>query len=1008
MTPMAKLVYKEVSSVRRALHSGTFARGNTMRIQRAIAMLALPATVLSFAPAAVAQEEPIEEVVVTGIRGSLATAIDQKRDSDNVVEVIVAEDIGKLPDQNLAEVLENVPGVQITRTAGVGTGVQIRGTNANRTEINGVSTVGSGAGRSGIDFEDISPAIIASVEVAKSSEAKTIEGSVGGTINLRTIRPLQLSDTLGYIRVQGEDSSLSQESGLDPRVTASYGDNWSAGSGEIGFVISGGWSQQDVTAFRPRTDRDNFVAAGENASAPDFDFLPMQFFVQELENFEYENYNIASTLEWAPNDELSFYFDTVIGDQDSHQRSSRVQTSGVSNLRFDADVTEFETINFGSLDGINGAQNLGSIQAAVRGIIPAQGAEPWDPNLRLSSDTDSRVTESKIFSLGGNWERGRLSVGAEVSHSESDTTTPRINTTLNFINPNVPFGSPNENGTPIAFDLTGGSLRAGIATSEANAPTSAQLLDPANYRLRDVNSAFDIAENEEDAFRLDLTYDTFDSSEFLTSVDFGYRYNKTSSLRDQIRSNYGLRNMDDAPPGDLFSSVLTAGPNNFNESDGRELYFRDFLLVDPEQVAGNPEAVIATLNDAIAAHQAMTGSTRGGIDELSSSLSAFFDISEDTHAFYAQANFESGIFRGNVGLRWLTTDVESKGNRILDGVVEPTTSMSDYSFGLPRLNLAADVHENVVVRFSWGQDIRRPDFDNLSTSFTFSTSPNPPVELGNPALAPEEVTSIDLSAEWYFADAAVVSVGYFHKERTGLFFPTDSDPVEDENGFRDITPPCEAGGIFNPIADPNVFAPPGTPPGVCVPTSQTINGSGTSTQQGVEIAFQYDLSAFEDTLRWGSGFGFLANYTTQKFGGSEEFFSAFSRPTTIFNSLGATDVVTWRGDLLDLSENAYNVTAYYEKHGVSARARYTWREAYRSDDYVGTSSPPWGFPVVNEDRRQLNASISYYVNDRWNVGIEGINLTEEEVEQSCINEGALLCYEGLTDRRITVGASYRF
>ncbi|MEQ8207272.1 MAG: TonB-dependent receptor plug domain-containing protein, partial [Woeseia sp.] len=86
----------------------------------------------------------IEEVVVTGIRGSLANSVEAKRNSDNLIEAIYAEDIGKLPDQNLAEVLENVTGIQITREAGVGTGVQIRGTNANRTEINGVSTVGSG------------------------------------------------------------------------------------------------------------------------------------------------------------------------------------------------------------------------------------------------------------------------------------------------------------------------------------------------------------------------------------------------------------------------------------------------------------------------------------------------------------------------------------------------------------------------------------------------------------------------------------------------------------------------------------------------------------------------------------------------------------------------------------------------------------------------------------------------------------------------------------------------
>ena len=174
-----------------------------------------------------AQESPpvLEEVIVKGIRASLSSAIDQERDSNNLIEVIVADDIGKLPDQNLAEVLENIPGVQITREAGVGTGVQIRGTNSNRTEINGVSTVGSGSGRTGIDFDDVSAAIIAAVEVVKAPDAKTIEGSVGGTINLKTIRPLDLDDQLAYVRLQGEHSSLSEDGNITPRTSGTWGNN---------------------------------------------------------------------------------------------------------------------------------------------------------------------------------------------------------------------------------------------------------------------------------------------------------------------------------------------------------------------------------------------------------------------------------------------------------------------------------------------------------------------------------------------------------------------------------------------------------------------------------------------------------------------------------------------------------------------------------------------------------------------------------------------------------------
>tara|TARA_R110002049_G_scaffold23726_5_gene84104 strand:- start:5565 stop:8561 length:2997 start_codon:yes stop_codon:yes gene_type:complete len=998
-----------------------------MNIQHAIAMLAMSATALPLVPAAVAQDDqPIEEVVVKGIRGSLRNAIDQKRSSDKLVEVIIAEDIGKLPDQNLAEVLENITGIQITREAGVGTGVQIRGTNANRTEINGVSTVGSGAGRSGINFEDVSAAIIAGVEVTKAPDAKTIEGSVGGTINLKTIRPLELTEPLIAVRLQGEDSSLSTD-GVTPRLSGTWGDNWSTSNGEIGVVISASYAEQDATAFRPRVDRDNFVGSDSGvASAQSFDFLPIQFLIQDYDNYETETKNFAGTFEWAPSDNLKFYFDAVLNDQERRQESSRIQASGISGLRDVAAPDAFETVNFGSLDGSSGTQNLGSIEAAVRGVIPLD-ADGSDGNLRFSGDTNSRLTDSKIFSLGTNWQiNDRFGARIELSTSSSDSQTPSFNTTLNFINPNSPLDAAallanhqqnelngnedlydsNENGTPFVYDLTGGSLTWGIEQSDAfNGPSTAQLLDPANVVLRDVNQTQDRAENEENAFRVDFTYDLDWSA--ITSLDFGYRYNETTSLRDQVRANVGLREFADSPTGDLFANILVAGPDNFNDADGRALYVPDFLIVNPDMVASDSNAVLATINAAIIANNAITGSTRGPISSPTSSTSAFFDIKEKTDALYLQANFEAGIFRGNVGLRYLQTDIKSVANSELDGVVTPTTSTSSYDFVLPRFNLVADVHEDVVIRAGWSKDIRRPDFDDLSSAFTFSTSPNPAVDLGNPGLKPEEVTSFDLSAEWYFSPASVVSIGYFHKTRTGLHVRNDESPFEDPiTGYRDITDPCEAGGIFNPIADINVFGPdPGV--GVCVPSSQTINGAGETTQKGIEIAFQYDLSGFEDRLGWASGFGLLANYTKQEFSGGDSFLSATSRASTVFASNGATNV-DLRAQLLDLSENSYNLTLYYEKYAISARMRYTWREAYRSEDFGSTSSYPWGFPVVQEDRGQLNASVNYAVNDNLDVGIEAVNLTEERVEQSCVNEGALLCFEGLTDRRITFGASYRF
>lgn len=1004
-----------------------------MSIQRAIIMLALLATALSFVPTAVAQEEGVvEEVVITGIRGSLRNSVAAKRSSDNLIEAIYAEDIGKLPDQNLAEVLENVTGVQITRTAGVGTGVQIRGTNANRTEINGVSTVGSGSGRTGIDFEDVSAGIIAAVEVVKSPEAKTIEGSVGGTINLKTIRPLDLTDTLGSIRLQGEDSSLTTD-GVQPRISGVYGDNWDTDSGRFGFVISGSMTEQESVSFRPRVDRDGGLVENVNAeiyrlddhdgdpdtpeipvlqpnpaAGQDFDFLGIQFLNQELENFEYDTTNIAATFEWEPNDNVTIFFDTVLNDQERRQDSSRVQGSGVSSV-LDVNVPDtFETINYGSLDGVN----LGSIQAASSGTIqPDLDVDDDDPNLRFSSDTGGRITDSKIFRLGTDWQNGRWSGQVELSKSSSDTTNPNLSTTLNFINPNplTPLdGSSNDNAVPFIYDFTGGGLTWGIDFDSPYAPTVADLLDPNNVVLDAVTVGNDRTENSEDAFRADFTFDL--EWKAVKTIDFGYRNNTTASTFDQVRSTFGTGSINSSPYGSLFEQLLVRGPSNFGSADGRELAVRNFLYIDPNLTFSDPAGTLDILQAAL-----LTTPNAPVLADPSSSNTAFFDIEEKTDALYAQANFEHGIFRGNFGLRYLETSVDSLGNTIAEGEVTQVVTSGDYDFILPRLNLVADPTDDMLIRFGWGKDIRRPDFQNLSTSLEFPTGPNNAVEIGNPNLKPEEVTSFDLSFEWYFAPAAVASIGYFNKERSDLFVTQLEEPATDANGFRDITDPCEGGGIYNPVPDRNVLSDvPGN--GLCVALQTIINDNAKTTQKGWELAFQYDLTNFEDKLGWASGFGILANYTIQDFSGGQAVNTSASRGTDIFNAInGIYDdslfvPVTAVQGLLDFSENAYNFTLFYEKYGLSARMRYTWREAFRTDDTAAgaTRNSTLGFPVVTADRGQLNASANYAINDSFSVGLEAVNLTESEVKQYCVNDGAQLCFQGLPDRRVTFGASYRF
>jgi TonB-dependent receptor len=967
---------------------------------------------LSIAPMALAQDvasdqdamtenQVIEEVIVTGsIRDALANSIETKRSSDNLIEAIYADDIGKLPDQNLAEVLENITGVQITRRAGVGTGVQIRGTNANRVEINGVSTVGSGSGRSGINFEDVNAAIISSVEVIKAPEAKTIEGSVGGTINLKTIRPLQLTETLGHVRVQAEDSSLSTE-GWQPRVSGAFGKRWETGAGDFGFVVSGSYTEQYAVSFRPRTDRDNIARPpGANPS----EFLGIQFFVQEQEEDIYETTNLATTFEWAPNDSLKFHVDAILNDQTRNQNSYRLQASGVSAFRDVSIPTEFETVDFGV--------GPGTFPAAFKGFIePDLDLDDDDPNLRFSSDLGSRETDSKLFAVGGEWEGERWLASFEFASTSSDTTNPNVSPTMNFINPNCPLdGSSNDNCVPFAYDLSGKSLAWGINFDSPFAPTVDSLTDPANVVLDQVIVGNDSTDNAEDAFRMDFTYvvDWLGIGE----LDFGFRTSEASSEFNSREDRIGgFSRMVDSPNGLLFDELLVVGPGNYGRADGRNLFIKNFLLFDADYIIKNPEGAVRIFQDAVLTHN--PDKPENVELDLSSQENSYYDINEDTNAFYAQGNFIWGNFRGNLGVRYIDTDIESIGYGPEDanGNRELQSTKGSYNFWLPRLNVVWEPREDLLVRFGYAKDIRRPNFNQLATGFQFDNQENSVVALGNPGLEPEEVDSIDLSFEWYFAPAAVASVGYFYKERTNIFgvryegAALIPDPTTPGGLARETDPSCPGGGIYNPIVVPNILGDPERL-GMCVDFTIPGNDPETTKVSGFEFAFQYDFSNWEDKLGWASGFGVLANYTIQDFSGGSDVDCTSGRG---LNVLG--EVCKDRG-LLDFSENAYNFTLYYEKYNVSARMRYTWREGFRTLDFGGgantSGSSTFSFPVHTLDRGQLNASIFYSFGDHWQVGVEGVNLTEEEIYQHCVAETGPLCFVGYPDRRIVVGASYRF
>jgi len=1019
-----------------------------------ITLAILSATSLNFAASVHAKEaeQEVEVIEVTGIRSALASALNEKRSASGIKEIIQAEDIGKLPDSNLAEVMENITGVQITRENGVGTGVQIRGTGQNRVEINGVSSVGAGSSRTGISFEDLPAALISSLEVTKSPSAKTIEGSVGGTINLRTLRGNSLDERLLQFRLQGEQSDLADST--TPRFSATFGDNWETKHGKVGLVLTGSYAEQDVASIKPRIDRDRIVkpdATGADGEiARDSTFMRLQFLDAPFDSRQYTTTNFTGSLEWQQSDNLKFYADATINDQEMLRSEIRFMGSGVGSgwTVAESTVTSVETRDLGTIDGPNGIYDLGSIDVATGGlIIPAirEGGRHLDPNLRLGGNNTPRLTKSNVFSFGGEWVGDKLTVKAEASYSDAEDRAPKLSNTLDFINPNStqPNGDPGstgyyDNGTPFIYNAHGSFYEWGIAQGLDTTPTTAMLLDPKNWGLNELRISNDTSDGEETSLRTDFSYDISDDTSFFTDIHAGVRYNESKSSRANASSRTRTRFWD-RPRGDTFSEILVQGPDNFGSIDGRELYIKDYLMISPELSANNPQYVRDIIDAAITQNNAETGRTTGLTATPEVAASSQFAITEETTALYLQGDFELELgevfVSGDLGVRHISTDVTSIGNSITEDtsgntIISKTNTTSDYSFTLPRLNVAIELTDDLVVRLGAGKDIRRPNFDDLSTSVSWGETPYDEVSAGNPDLKPEEITSYDLSFEYYFAESSLVSVGFFQKDRSELISGFDSFPTRTINPTsgeleRNVDGDCSGGGIWNPYVPSDAYGAESSrtdTTGICVTHETTSNIAGTEDVKGIELAFQGDLSSFEEQLGWASGFGLIANYTYQKAGGSLDSFRYANN--TINTGLNRTDgmemddngnriyetattaddVIAIRNTLSNLSNNAYNVTAYYDKYDISVRVRYTWRDSYRDANFGNTIG---GMIPHFSDRGQLNMAIGYDINDMVNVGIQAVNLTREDKTVWCVNENAVFCENDKADRRITAGITVK-
>jgi iron complex outermembrane receptor protein len=658
-----------------------------------------------------------EDIIVSGVRASLASAQNIKRNAESIVDSIVAEDIGKLPDNNATEALQRVTGVQVSRDVGEGGSIAIRGLPQVETTLNGRETFTASAGRT-FNLQDLPAELIARIDVFKSPTADIIEGGLGGTVDIRTRRPMDFAGFTGSATLRNQYSDSIKKSA--PSASLLLSNRWATGIGEIGLLGAVSYQKrryrQDLNgtgAPIPRTD----LIAGQSVFAPNG-------FNQVLIAGTRERIGGNAALQWRPTPNL----EVVIEGQ--YQRFKTVQDQ-FNALTATAGLTPVA----GSARLFDGTNN---IERATYLNVPFTAGG-------TSSDF---VEENKTISGNIKWTSGGLTLSGDATYTKSTNDleyteldlTRRIPTLTQIIGTNPPS-----------------ETAPGFNAADLSQYTVASLTRNENHFRGD-----------EKAFRLDATYE-MDGG--LKALQAGFRFSdRTVAQVNPLRFNRTPTNTNPANYPGFFQAngygdfyAIAGGSNDF---------IRDYPYATPDVLRGNFNDVLQQLR--------FIGADAPSTTSINSQLAAF-DAVEKSYAAYALARFgfDLGLrVDGNVGVRWVKTELDIRGNQlrttsanqpVIPNVVDPVAVDSSYDNFLPSGNLRAHLTEKLQLRLAASRTLTRPDFSQLSPALTVNPGQLSAAQ-GNPTLSPILSTNLDASLEWYFGRSSSVYVAGFHKRVKGFIF----------------------------------------------------------------------------------------------------------------------------------------------------------------------------------------------------------------------------------------------
>ncbi|BBD03018.1 MULTISPECIES: TonB-dependent receptor [Sphingobium] len=899
------------------------------------AALAQDAGPVDPAPQAAVGDEAAD-IVVTGFRQSLGAAINLKRQTVGSVDAIVAEDIAKFPDQNLAESLQRIPGISIQRDGGEGRAITVRGLGAQftRVRVNGLETVatstdGASSNRDrAFDFNVFASELFSSLVVHKTAEASLDEGSLGAVVDLNTGNPLAGKDGFTFVgSATGSYNDLSKKWG--PRLAGLM--SWKSADGQWGVALSAAYSKLDTKQMGNNTVRwsqarfdsvngtrcfyqsaasntgvanaggvytNGRVAACDQAALAFHPRIPRYGEIAQ----ERERLGVTGSIQWAPSDATKVSIDGLF----SRFRETREEKWGEVLLRS----------NERSIDVVN------PVYDGKGNMVSATLNDAW-----VRTEHYLRKSQTKFYQLGGTWDQDvsdafRFTLLG--GFSKSDASIP-VETTLVF---------DDRDAQGYSYDYS--NMRRPVLSFGTS------VTNPANFQLAEIRDRPSSTVNKFRTAQLRTEWDVTEGFTVKTGALYRrFSFDTEGFTRDTVVcGNGGV----DRVLGTVNCSPSSAfGPSAIYGLPVTSALAELFTLKGAGAPAGTttqwlvPNLAAGTDYTKLY-ERALTvdaGNTRG--------------VVEKTTGGYIQFDAKGEIFgleyAANAGIRYVKTEQSSRG---LNNGTMVSVSRS-YEDWLPAANIAFFPHRDVIVRASVADVVTRPSLGNLTPGGSVDGF-NYRVSFGNPFLDPFRATAYDVAVEWYFAPQSVFSVAAFKKD-------VQSFPIS-----QTIT------GTFASTGLPLSVIPPSSPAALQPERTEgwaistIVNGTGASLK-GIELSVQAPFTFLPGFL---SHFGGIVNAT---FVDSSANYTV-SGPAIV---PGGGNIASVRNaTLFGLSKRAFNGTLYYEDAKFSARVSASYRSGY-IDQNSGTGNVFEGYnSTVNVD-----ASVRYKLTEGLELSLEGINLTDD-------------------------------